>query len=281
MNMSIRFSEHSINVASGATQQKHDDLWARLSGSPIVRPSTPSDAASSLHLDRNDESFDMDLIDFDSGMNLIDDDQDLDYALDSVVHLHELPPDFALAFFERLNSPVQIRAPNGQFRRNNNPVVPQMVFADLVTWTHQVSSSSATFFHRFELSFQGVSSAWVDAETQGFTIVSVRISRPHGSMLADAAGMGGFASCAFVNIETHTQKLLETMANIEQDTMYLPTNEVAVGSQLASLQNGIENDDARALWHTVCTQLTRLSQLAINYSKTHNAFEFTRTQSMV
>ena len=100
-------------------------------------------------------------------------------------------------------------------------------------------------------------------------------------MLADAAGMGGFASCAFVNIETHTQKLLETMANIEQDTMYLPTNEVAVGSQLASLQNGIENDDARALWHTVCTQLTRLSQLAINYSKTHNAFEFTRTQSMV
>jgi hypothetical protein len=281
MNMSIRFSEHSINVASAATQQ-NDDLWARLSGSPVVRPSTPSDAASSLHLDRNDDSFDMDLIGFDSSMILDEDvDHDTEHTLDSVVHLHELPPDFALAFFERMNSPVQIRAPNCQLRRNNNPVMPNTVFADLVTWTHQVSSSSATFFHRFELSFKGMSTAWIDVETQGFTIVSVRISRPHTSMLADAAGMGGFESCAFVNIETHTQKLLETMANIEQDTMYLPTNEIAVGSQLAVLRNGIENADACALWDTVCAQLTRLSQLALNCSKTHNAFEFTRTNSLV
>ena len=126
------------------------DLWARLAGSPMMRPNTPLSDVSSLHFDRA-ESVDGDKMDIDfADLNIDASSHAGGVLLDSVVHTHALPVDFAYAYFERDTGVAQLRAPNGKLVSNANPVVPRVVYADACVW-QPVLSSCGKFGHKFML----------------------------------------------------------------------------------------------------------------------------------
>jgi len=97
----------------------------------------------------------------------------------------------------------------------------------------------------------------------------------------------------FNSIQSHIEKLYETMSSITEDAMYLPVNEVLVGLSLSptssdSLQASVPDQLAShphasvvsMVWKDTKEQLHQLSSLVTNCIHQHNTFEFTRAGVM-
>lgn len=269
------------------------ELWEKLAGSPIVRATTPSDAPSSLHFDRADPMDDVEMEMCE--LSLASDDS----VLDSVVHLHELPADFAYSYFEREESETTpVRAPNGRMVPNANPVLPRAVHADAVVWHPTIAADGASG-HRYSLELGGVAQARIEVfledESDGDAPIA-HVFAVHGlySHLAHAAKLVDQHSVLrFSSPQTHKASLYEMLSCIDRDTIYLPVNEIVVGSALAptsasrlrvlvpaATSGHPHARHAARVWERATAELHALSTLVTNCANQHNLHEFTRTGRM-
>lgn len=277
------------NCSQGVTLNV--DLWDRLSGSPIVRSTTPSEAPS-LNSDFGDHMNDVntDMLE----LNISTEVERM--ALDSVVHVHELPPSFAYAYFERESGLSFLNAPNGQKVANNNPVMPRVVTADVVLWMPVVSVTGDTG-HRFLLVEEDVTQAHIDIflgrdnQHSGDRIVIVH--GLHSNFAHTAKLVDNNSIIEFNSIQSHVEKLHKTMLTINEDEMYLPVNEILIGS-LLSLSNTTQLElnvpkqfashpraiFAAPVWRQTLQQLSYLSSLVTNCVQLHNNTEFARVCSL-
>lgn len=259
-----------------SAKMKNSDLWARLSGSPVLRPTTPS-VTSSLPPERIDE-VDEEMSDVGSPA-----------MLDSLVHLHELPPNFAYAYFERDCGVSDIETPNGVVVGNRLPVVPRVVLADSIQWK-PVLSSSGLQGHRFELLFDGALQAHVEVFTDATSIHRVAFVHAHYTTLARAAGtIDRGALIEFNSPTSHLAKLQAALTNgVGQLQCYLPVNEVVVGSALdpnfglplAPHARHAKNPlwgVAAAVWRRTREEMHAISNVARDASERHNASELARS----
>ena len=261
-------------------------LWERLSGSPIVRATTPSEAPSSVHLG--------------AGMDVEMDVERTDgsVVLDSVVHLHETPVEFAYCYFERDAGTAQLRAPSGAIVTNSDPVRPRVVEADVVVWQPVLGADGRTG-HKFLLAKDGVVQAQLEAylETDtDFASPLQRVLAVHGlyTTLAHTAHLVDRHSLLeFNSVETHTQRLYDMLSSIDSDQLYLPVNELVIGSALAptsptrllatvppALAAHPHAAHVSGLWDRVVSELHQLSSLVTNCIHQHNTHEFTRNNCM-
>ena len=271
------------------------NLWERLAGSPVIRATTPSEVPS-LHFERAesvDDGMDIDM----SEMSIDGPTPAGNVTLDSVVHTHELPAEFAYAYFERDTGTAQLRAPNGHVVSNSNPVVPRVVHADALAW-QPVLSSDGHMGHKFLLLHGGTVQAHVEAFLESDTIGASlnRVLVVHGlySTLAHTAKLVDRHSLLeFNSVESHVQRLYTTMSSIEEDAMYLPVAELLIGSTLApssptrlhavvptAYQAHPQAPLAAHVWERTTQQLSQLSNLVTNCINQHNMHEFTRSHVM-
>jgi len=268
------------------------ELWDRLSGSPVLRSTTPSEVPS-LCFERSDSVNDMEV---DMSELSISGGESGGIILDSVIHVHELPSVFAYAYFERDAGVCILNSPGGTRVANSNPVVPRVVVSDAVLWLPLISSNGQTG-HKFLLTKDGVVQAHIEVFLDNENASSLsRVLLVHGlySNFAHVAKLiDKHSILEFNSIQSHIEKLYETMSSITEDAMYLPVNEVLVGLSLSptssdSLQASVPDQLAShphasvvsMVWKDTKEQLHQLSSLVTNCIHQHNTFEFTRAGVM-
>lgn len=254
------------------------DLWLRLAGSPELRPTTPS-VTSSLHLERPDDVFDMDTDATPAGGPPL---------LDSVIHTHELPAEFAYAYFERDVGVADVQTPSGNVVANEHPVTPRVVRADRVVW-RPVLSNDGLCGHRFDLMLGDALQAHVEAFVDAHSVRRVAFVHRNYSQTARAAGLVDRNSLVeFNSPESHAAKLREMLASLPCDQYYLPVAEVAVGQALCprfgaplSLHPRHAKNPAAsvagAVWSRVKLEIAVIWEMARAASNAHNLSEFRRT----
>ena len=254
---------------------KTEDLWAKLAGSPVLRPTTPS-VTSSLPPERIDE------VDEDSM-----DDVGSPSILDSIVHLHELPTNFAYAYWERDEGVSDIATPSGVVVGNRNPVVPRIVLADAVRWL-PVLSSGGLQGHRFELLVDAKLQAHVEVFTDSKVVHRVAFVHSSYNQTARAAAtIDRNALIEFNSPTLHLKKLQATLASgVGSSCMYLPTSEVVIGSALAPTMPLLPHERhaknplwaaAGAVWRRTLHEMQLISSLVYAASEKHNSSELARS----
>ena len=258
--------------------RKSIDLWRRLSGSPELRPKTPS-VTSSLALDRVDDDVEMDV--------------DTDGAAvaptmtESVVHLHELPDDFCYAYFERGAGVADIQTPCGVVVVNDKPCTPRVVRADAISW-RPVLSRDALSGHRFDFMLGGELQAHIEAFVDASSVCRVAFVHGAFSQLARASGLIDLGSLIEYNSPAaHLQKLRDFLVAISPTQLYLPQNEVAIGPAMDA-DFGLEvkidprhsNNPTAAVaplvWRRVCEETNAIWRVARAASEQHNDSELAR-----
>lgn len=255
-----------------------EQLWNRLAGSPTLRPQTPS-IASSLHLDRHDESM------ADCGDMLDNGNESAPPMLESVVHTHELPEQFAFAYWERDSENVAITTPSGAIVHNAFPVRPRVVLAERIVW-RPVLGRDGLAGHRFDF-VDGMGEVGGHAEVFVSTTAIHRVALVHAtySQLARSQGLvDNHSLLEFNSPSQHYAKLVSFLGRMSPGQLYLPVNELAVGSQL--LHAPLEVDQrhtnnpagavAPAVWKQTVAELGAIAHVAMAASERHNRSEFAR-----
>jgi len=291
-------STRAIATAFEASRDSHEagslfgsvvdkELWDRLCGSPVLRSKTPSEVTS-FCLERSESVNDMEIDMADlriRGGDVV--------LLDSVVQIRDVPYAFAYAYFERDAGTSTISSPGGNIVLNNNPVVPRAVVSDSVEWT-PILSSCGEKGHKFLLSNGGVVQAHIEVflyDDENASSIN-RVLLVHGlySCFAHVAKLiDRHSILEFNSIKEHIKKLHNTMSSIDDDSIYLPLNEIIVGESLAptnphSLATTVPSHlkshphaaIAPGVWENTKTQLHQLSSVATNCIHQHNTEEFTR-----
>jgi len=251
------------------------DLWNRLAGSPVLRPTTPS-ITSSLFDKPIDESIDTDFV--------MADEHDAPTTLESVVHLHELPCDFLYAYFERDNQAAEISTPSGAIVLNGFPVRPRVVCAHKIRW-RPVLGKDGLSGHRFDfLDESDEHQAHAEVFVSSHAIHRVALVHRLFTPAARAAGFVDRNSLLeFNSPESHHQRLVSFLSTLPVGQLYLPVNELALGSQ-ANIDIEIEAKHAGnpaaaiapTVWIHTRQQLAALSEVALRASHEHNNSEFSR-----
>ena len=271
-----------------------NEIWERLAGSPVVRPTTPSDIPS-LCFDRCDSVNDMeiDMSELRIQETLLETTQH-GVFLDSVVHTNELPQVFSYCYFERESGSCMVTSPSGTFVANSNPVIPRVVVSDRVVWMPVLSSLGETG-HKFMLIKNDVVQAhievFVDETTESLKVLFVHGLYSHFSYAAKLVDKHSLLE--FNTLQSHIEKIYKTMSSITEDSMYLPVNEVLVGASLSPtnaeflrvsvpdhLASHPHANSVHQVWHKTTEKLQQLSSLVINCITQHNTFEFTRAGVM-
>jgi hypothetical protein len=270
----------SGKAADGA-RMKAEDLWARLAGSPELRPATPSIVSSLPIHDRHDQELtdaDMDAGEASGGLPM----------LESVVHLHELPSQFAFAYFERDGGCADIQTPSGHVVANERPVVPRVVLADRVVWEPVVASDELTG-HRFRFMVADEPQGHVEAFVDATSVRRVLFAHKNYSLAGRAAGLvDRGALVEYVSPTTHFHGLRAALAALRGDQFYTPTREVAIGTAMhpefgAPLhihQRHARNPTAAvaaAVWLRVRQEADAIWEVARAAAEAHNASELGRT----
>lgn len=256
-----------------------EQLWNRLAGSPTLRPQTPS-IASSLHLDRHDESM------ADCGDMLDNGNESAPPMLESVVHTHELPEQFAFAYWERDSENVAITTPSGAVVHNAFPVRPRVVTAERVVW-RPVLGHDGLSGHRFDL-VDGMGEVGAHVEVFVSTSAIHRVALVHAtySQLARSQGLVDHHSLLEFNSPAqHHGKLVSFLGRMSPGQLYLPVNELAVGSQLQNAPLEIDTRHANnpaaavaaAVWQQAVAELGAIANVAMAAAGEHNRSEFARS----
>lgn len=256
------------------------DIWARLAGSPMLRPTTPS-MASSLAIDRPIEEA---MMDADSGTSGSDE-HGAPPMLESVVHLFELPERFAYAYFERDNASAQVTTPSGAVVQNGFPVRPRVVCASRIVW-RPVLGNDGLSGHRFDfLDEVGEVQAHVEAFVSATAIHRLALVHKMFTPTARESGLVDRRSLLEFNSPTsHCERLCAFLGNLPPGQIYLPVNELATG---LDLEHAVEIDPrhlrnpmapvAATVWRHARNQLQSIALIAIEASHRHNCSEFART----
>jgi len=250
------------------------DLWNRLAGSPMLRPATPS-VASSLALDKgHDDSMDV----------AMTDDHDAPAMLDSVVHLHELPGHFLYAYFERDTASARLQTPSGALVMNSFPVKPRIVCASRIAW-RPVLGHDGTTGHRFDfVNEDGEIEAHAEVFVSSTQIQRVALVHRMFTPNARASGLVDQNSLLEFNSPvSHHERLVSFLSVLPTGQLYLPVNELAMGSQ-ASLPVEIDgrhvsnpmSATAAVVWEHTRKQLSSISEIAVRAANQHNCSEFSR-----
>lgn len=241
----------------------------------MLRPQTPS-LTSSLALERPDDST-MDT----------EPTTDAPAMLESVVHLHELPVSFAYAYFERESQSAQVSTPSGAVVFNEMPVRPRVVECDAIVWK-PVLSTDGLSGHRFDLLFDGETQAHMEVFCSQTAIQRVALVHRLYTPTARAAGLVDRNSLLeFNSPESHHAKLTHFLTSMPTGSLYLPVNELAVGSALhADTGVALQLDprhtrnpvsaSAEAVWLRTKQELGEIARVAMQASSSHNASEFGR-----
>ena len=272
--MSIRNDGGPSSLFGAATS----DLWTRLAGSPMLRPTTPS-LASSLAIDRPIAEEPMD----DAGVEGSSEDG-APPMLESVVHLFELPERFAYAYFERDAAPAPVTTPSGVTVMNGYPVRPRVVQAERIVW-RPVLGNDGLSGHRFDFLHEGEEQAHVEVFVSSTSIHRVAFVHRMYTHTARTSGLIDRNSLLEFNSPTsHCERLRTFLQALPIGQIYLPVNELATGSDL---DHKVEIDPrhernptaavAQRVWDHTRTQLRGIAALAMQASHSHNCSEFART----
>jgi len=249
------------------------DLWARLAGSPVLRPRSPS-LASSLAIDRPEDGvMDIDSID-ESGAPCM---------LDSVVHLHELPDNYAYAYFERDTLPECVQTPAGAVVFNGFPCRPRVVHASQIVWK-PVLGNDGLSGHRYDFIDDGEVQAHAEVFVSANVIHRVALVHRLFTPVSRASGLVDKASMLeFNSPSAHMHRLRCFLGAIPSGQFYIPVNELSCGSQL---DMPIEIDPihyrnpsacaAEAVWTRAKLELRSIAELATTAARAHNKSEFAR-----
>ena len=257
------------------------DIWARLAGSPMLRPTTPS-MASSLAIDRPiaEEA----MMDAEPGVGGSEE-HGAPPMLESVVHLFELPERFAYAYFERDETQAQVATPSGAVVQNGFPVRPRIVCASRIVWL-PVLGNDGLSGHRFDfVDGEGEVQAHAEVFVSSTAIHRVALVHRMFTPTARASGLVDRHSLLEFNSPTsHCERLGAFLETLPPGQIYLPVNELAVGPDL---EHAIEIDArhlrnpmasvAATVWKHTREQLNSICRLAIEASRRHNCSEFART----
>jgi hypothetical protein len=254
-------------------------LWEKLRGSPALRPTTPS-VTSSLAPERLDDVMEEEADDAHSASGR-------PAALESVVHLHELPSVFAYAYFERDAGVADIATPAGVVVANDRPVVPRVVTADEIVWL-PVLSTHGEFGNRFELREGGVLNGHVEVFVDTATIKRVAFVHKLFTATARAAGLVDRNTLVEFNSPSSHGEKLRTLVRTTKHQMYLPTAEVAIGSALdvdfglplrihaRHVRNPLSTS-ASAVWRRTKQEMGEIWAVAREAVERHNASELARS----
>lgn len=250
----------------------------------MLRPTTPS-VASSLAIDQPIlEEGGEEHMDHENSSSFDNSDANAPPLLESVVHLHELPAQFAYAYFERDNQTESVECPSGTIVRNGFPVRPRVVHADLIVWKPVVSNDGLAG-HRFDLlDTLGELQAHIEVFVSPTAIVRVALVHSMYTQVARASGLIDHHSLLEFNSPTvHYQKLVRCLQTLRNGKIYLPVNELATGSQLDAplrINQAHANNPSAAVattvWRHVVAELRAISGVAIEAARQHNASEFAR-----
>lgn len=261
------------SLYAAALNNPQPDLWARLTGSPVLRPRSPS-LASSLAIDRPDDGvMDTDAIDDGGGPCM----------LDSVVHLHELPEQYAYAYFERDKLPERVQTPAGAVVFNGFPCRPRIVHASQIVW-RPVLGNDGLSGHRYDFIDDGEVQAHAEVFVSAKAIHRVALVHRMFTPVARASGLVDKASMLeFNSPSAHMQRLRCFLGAIPSGQFYIPVNELSTGSQL---DMPIEIDPihcrnpsacaAEAVWTRTKLELRAIAALSMAASCAHNTSEFAR-----
>jgi hypothetical protein len=254
--------------------------WEILSGSPVLRASTPSNG-SSVAYPRCASVSSMELDD--------DEHEHEEHSMqrspcdcDSLVDVFDLVDDFVLMCFERLGGSKTMIAPNRKRIQNWNPVVPVLIKAQCVAWSPLVDNKGRGG-HRFTLFNHGVEEAKVEVFASNSELVKIVFVHTFHSRLAYHAGaVGAFSILKFATPRQHIEKLRAVVNNAS--TMYLPLKEVVANPALHSLELSCENGYnghpmapiAPLIWDETKKALNQISDLTRRHIDNHNQAEFLR-----
>lgn len=249
------------------------DLWSRLVGSPVLRPSTPS-IASSLAIDRMDVIMETDAIDEGHDPPL----------LDSLVHLHELPgTEFAYAYLERDVDSAPVTTPAGVCVFNGRPIRPRVVCADRIVW-RPVLGRDGVAGHRYDLIHDGELQAHVEVFVSATAVHRVALVHRLFTPTAIASGLvdrGSFLE--FNSPSSHLGRLQKFLSAVPAGQFYAPVNECLLGRQFelpvevdARHANNPSASVADLVWRHAGVELEKISELAGRASLAHNHSEFCR-----
>lgn len=249
-------------------------MWSRLVGSPMLRPATASTIASSLAFDRADDVDDVDMAP----------NEDAPDVLDSVVHLHDLPDHYAFSYFERDSESADVMTPSGVVVLNSAPVRPRVVVARRIVWK-PVLGHDGLSGHRFDLlDANDELQAHIEVFVTSDAIQRVALVHRLFTPSARAAGLVDSHSLLEFNSPTlHLERLKLFLAKVNPGEIYLPTNELATGTDLDKIveidPRHVRNPSsgvAGSVWRHTVFQLRAISELAMQAAQQHNESEFRR-----